>query len=93
MFEWDAEKEARNMRKHRILFDFASRVFDDPRRIESDTSRERDGEMRRKTVGRIDGKLYAVIFAMRGETRRIISARRTNPKEDRFYANHSQDTG
>jgi uncharacterized protein len=29
-FEWDSEKERKNIRKHEISFDEASSVFDDP---------------------------------------------------------------
>jgi len=50
-----------------------------------DTTRAVDGEPRQKAIGAIDGKLYAVVFTMRGETCRLISARRTNRKEDRIY--------
>jgi uncharacterized DUF497 family protein len=93
MFEWDADKEARNLHKHGIRFDFASRVFDDPHWIGIDVSRAQDGEPRHKAIGVIDDTLFAVIFTMRGNARRIISARRTNTKEDRQYADHSQDAG
>lgn len=93
MFEWDAEKEAHNVRKHSIPFGFAARVFDDPQWIDIDVSRAQDGEPRHKVIGVIDGTLFAVIFTMRGHARRIISARRTNAKEDRQYGDYSQDTG
>lgn len=32
----------------------------------------------------IDERLFAVVFTMRGEVIRIISARRANAKEERF---------
>jgi uncharacterized DUF497 family protein len=91
MFEWNAEKAARNERKHAVPFELAAAVFDDPLRIESDVSRERDGEERRKTVGRVGNRLFAVVFTMRGAVRRLISARRTNDKEERLYVARSQD--
>ncbi len=34
LFEWDAEKERKNIQKHGISFRIARRVFDDPYRIE-----------------------------------------------------------
>jgi uncharacterized DUF497 family protein len=104
MFEWDSRKAAANLAKHGVPFEFAARVFDDPRRLEFDASRPHEGEMRRKCVGMIDGKLYVVVFTVRariltqavelvgrGLNRRIISARRTNAKEDRAYADGTQD--
>jgi uncharacterized DUF497 family protein len=91
MFEWDDRKAANNLAKHGVPFEYAVRVFDDPHCLESDVSRMRDEEARRKTVGRIGGKLFAVVFTMRGNIRRIISARRTNTKEERRHANRAQD--
>ena len=93
MFEWNDAKAARNEREHGIRFDVAARVFDDPWRIEIDVSRKRDGEERRKTVGRIGDRLFAVVFTMRGAVRRLISARRTNGKEEKLYGDCSQDAG
>lgn len=52
-----------------------------------DTIRPADGECRYKAVGQINGKLYVVVFVMRDEVCRLISARRTNAKEDRIYGN------
>ena len=89
MFEWDSGKAASNLRKHGVPFDVAVRVFDDPARVEFDVSRVRDGEQRRKCVGRIDGKLFVVVFHMRDDYRRIISARRTNANEDQAYVDGS----
>jgi hypothetical protein len=85
MFEWDAAKAAANLADHGVPFEFAVRVFDDPARVEFDVSRTRDGEARRKCVGRIAGKLYVVVFTMRGANCRIISARRANRAEERRY--------
>ena len=48
-------------------------------------ARERDGEDRQKIIGRLAGRLFVVVFVMRGTTCRLISARRTNSKEDRTY--------
>jgi uncharacterized DUF497 family protein len=50
-----------------------------------------DGEERRKAIGLIDGKLYTVVYTLRGSVCRLISARRSNAKESRSYGYHSQD--
>jgi uncharacterized DUF497 family protein len=91
MFEWDEAKASNNLRKHGVPFEFAVRVFDDPARVEFDVSRPRDNELRRKCVGRIDDRLFVVVFHKRGNNRRIISARRTNANEDKAYAHGSHD--
>jgi uncharacterized DUF497 family protein len=85
-FEWDSVKAEANERKHGITFQFATAVFLDPQVVVEDTTRPDDGEHRYKAIGVVEGKLYAVVFAHRGAIYRLISARRTNPKEDRIYA-------
>ena len=57
----------------------------DPDRIESDTARADDGEHRRKTLGRIDGRVFTVVHVMRGETCRLVPARRANRQVERCY--------
>jgi uncharacterized protein len=91
MFEWDTAKAAANLAHHGVRFEFAVRVFDDSARVEFDVSRARDGEPRRKCVGHIAGKLYVVVFTMRGGIRRIISARRTNRSEEKRYDDSEND--
>jgi uncharacterized DUF497 family protein len=84
-FSWDPSKALSNRAKHGISFDFALRIFEDAAHIDVDASRDEDGEQRRKAIGRVDGKLYSVVYTRRGAITWIISARRTNPKENRYY--------
>jgi uncharacterized DUF497 family protein len=84
-FEWDDAKANANIAKHGVPFAFAARVFLDTDAAVIASIRPEDGEDRYKAVGRIEGKLYVVVFVMRGRTCRLISARRTNAKEERIY--------
>jgi uncharacterized DUF497 family protein len=84
-FTWDDVKAQSNLAKHGVPFPYAARVFLDPQRVEFDASREGDGEVRRKAVGRIEGKLYVLVYTDREGVYRIISARRTNATEERAY--------
>lgn len=84
-FEWDDEKAASNEAKHGVPFAYAARVFLDDGRVDFDTSRSLDGEDRRKVVGKIEGRLYCVVYTLRGRVRRLISARRANTKESKAY--------
>jgi uncharacterized DUF497 family protein len=84
-FEWDDDKAAINIERHVISFDEALAVFLDDGLIIIDTSREEDREPRQKAVGFIEGKLFTVVFTMRGAVHRLISARRSNAKEERAY--------
>ncbi len=90
-FEWDDAKASANEFKHRVRFDYAAAVFWDNNRLDLDTTRADDGEERRKAIGLIEGKLYTVVYTLRGSVCRLISARRSNAKEGRSYGYHSQD--
>lgn len=84
-YEWDPRKNESNMAKHRIGFSDAISVFDDPRRLELDTTRPGNGEQRSKVIGRMGPVVIVVIFTMREDRRRIISARRASANERRAY--------
>lgn len=84
-FEWDDEKAASNEAKHGVPFAYAARVFLDDGRVDFDTSRSLDGEDRRKVVGKVEGRLYCVVYTLHGRVRRLISARRANTKESKAY--------
>jgi uncharacterized DUF497 family protein len=84
-FEWDAAKAERNLAKHGVRFTSAISVFLDPDCIEFDVTRDADSEVRRKTAGLIEGRLFTVVFTRRDDRVRIISARRSNTKEERVY--------
>ncbi len=88
-FEWHDTKGAANLAKHGISFEAAIKVFGDPDAVTLQTLRIVDREARFKTIGRIEGKIYTVIYTRRGDAYRLISARRSNAKEDRAYAAHS----
>jgi uncharacterized protein len=88
-FEWDEGKNRRNQKKHKIRFDTAKLVFDDPHAL-SDLEREVDGEDRWQTVGVIAGSVIVVVaYTFRkdagDEVIRIISARKASPSERRAY--------
>lgn len=88
-FEWDHVKARSNFNKHGFAFNEAVQVFEDFSRREWDVTRDGDNELRLKTVGFFRGQLFTVVFTVRGETCRIISARRSNPKEEREYGYRS----
>jgi uncharacterized DUF497 family protein len=50
-FEWDSGKAEANLRKHRVSFEDAARVFLDPHRIETVDDRENYGEDRLEDRG------------------------------------------
>lgn len=85
-FEWDPAKSDKNQEKHGISFRVATQVFDDPDRRYSDSTRASDGESRALVIGKIsDDRLFTVVFTMRNDVTRIISARRSRHAERRTY--------
>lgn len=90
LFEWDINKEASNLTKHGLSFVAAIAVFDDPNRIEEDSTKPEHGEVRSKTIGMVEEELIvSVIYTDRAQKRRIISARRARKNEQEKY-NHSK---
>ena len=84
-FEWDDAKAESNVVKHGVQFAYAAGVYRDPEALDYDATNLVDGEQRRKTVGSIEGRLFTVVYTIRGEARRPISARPSNAKERRNY--------
>jgi uncharacterized protein len=84
-FEWDDIKAEANLRKHKISFQKARRVFDDLFALVEQDLSEDFGEDRFLATGMVEGLLVAVVFTERGERIRLISARKANSHEQRRY--------
>ena len=79
-FEWDSEKEKKNVRKHDVNFEEAGSVFDDSMFITV------IDEERYMTVGISNkNRLLLVAHTERDEHIRIISARKATKNEEKFY--------
>lgn len=79
--EWDPGKAVTNLRKHRVRFADAATVFDDPL-LETVADPDGEGETRYVSLGRdASGIALVVVWTERGETLRLISARRASPAE------------
>jgi uncharacterized protein len=86
-FEWDRHKAATNLRKHRVSFDEASTVFDDPAAFIFDDENHSAAEPREIIIGHsINHRLLLVCFTERTqEVVRIFSARLATKKERKDY--------
>jgi uncharacterized protein len=87
--EWDEIKNRINQKKHKISFEVAQHVFDDPFALVCQ-DREENGEHRWQTIGMIGGILvllvaHTICFNEDGEIIRIISARRAEKQERKRY--------
>ena len=96
-FEWDEAKDLLNLAKHKIGFETASLVFDDPHAL-SAQDRTAGGEERWQTLGMIGGGLIVLVAHTYRkqdgqEAIRIISARKATPRERRAYEDGYQEAG
>jgi uncharacterized DUF497 family protein len=88
-FEWDERKNISNRAKHRVSFETATLVFEDPR-VVSILDRTEENEERWHSIGMAGGMLLLlVVRTIRGlekdEVARIISARKATPRERTIY--------
>ena len=73
-----------NIKKHGISFETAALVFADDERIEYYDKLHSQAEDRYVVLGCVQGILY-VVYTMRGEAVRLISARMANQTERKIY--------
>jgi uncharacterized DUF497 family protein len=87
-FEWDRDKEKRNIKKHRISFDEAVTVFYDPLSATFSDPDHSIGEHRFITIGfSSHGRLLVVSYTERGKVIRIINARPATAPERKRHEN------
>jgi uncharacterized DUF497 family protein len=82
--EWDNNKAASNLIKHKIDFEDAKNIFLDPNRLEREDKRDYN-ETRIQVIGIVNQVVLFVVYTKRNGKNRIISARRANKNERRQY--------
>jgi len=83
-FEWDNDKQERNLQKHGVDFLDAVRIFSQPV-LEWVDTRKDYGEKRIVTIGCDGENCFIVVSTWRGENRRIISAWKAGADEKEKY--------
>jgi uncharacterized DUF497 family protein len=83
-FDWDDDKRQANLDKHGVDFLYAARIFRGPVLTEID-GRTDYGEVRCVAVGRVGEECFVVVFTQRGDTCRLISARKGGRRDRRKY--------
>jgi hypothetical protein len=87
-FTWDERKNRANKKKHRISFETAIQVFDDPFHVTAQ-DREVEGESRCQTIGMVNGVQVLLVAHTVEEDEapiRIVSARKATRRERSIYA-------
>lgn len=88
MYAWDQGKNLRNIKRHKIAFEDAVRIFEG-QTVERVDDRFDYGEVRVYSIGIVNGIEVTVIYTDKeNNKRRIISAWKAEPHERRFYWQH-----
>ncbi len=89
-FEWDGNKNRKNIKKHGIGFERAKSIFDNKVLTRRD-NRFDYGEIREISLGLMEGiTIIAVVHTEREDKLRIISARKANKEEKEAYHEFSR---
>jgi len=84
-FQFDPRKAASNLKKHGVSFADTEGVFFDPLAIHQ-TDSNPEGEERFVAIGMGSaGQILVVVYTLRGEDIRLISARRATRREVKTY--------
>lgn len=85
-FEWDRANLDKSYQKHGITPKEAEEVFLDEKLLVVPAMKHTEKEARFIAIGEtVGGKALFVVFTMRGQKIRIISARKAHRKERTFY--------
>ena len=86
-FEWDSNKATTNLRRHKVKFELACEAFFDPFVCYLDEQIV-GSELRERLVGlTTTWLLLLVVYVMRGDVIRIVSARMVTKAEREIYEN------
>ena len=84
-FEWDEAKSELCFLNRGFDFAYAANVFADTNQLIKLDERYSYGEDRYQITGMIEGRVFVVVFTIRGQTIRIISACKANQREFTYY--------
>lgn len=90
-FEWDEAKSETCFQERGFDFAYAARAFFDPGRLIQVDNRLSYGEERYQLMGRIEQRLFVVVYTSRHNALRIISARKANQREVKHHENSAHD--
>lgn len=91
-FQWDAHNAGKNWEKHRVTPEESEQVFLNRPLMTSAPESRQDGEPRHYALGETDeGRRLFIVFTVRGDLIRVISARDMSRKERMIYEDRKED--
>jgi uncharacterized protein len=92
-FEWDKHNSEKIKTRHGVSPAECEQVFFNLPVIAGDDQRHSETESRFYVLGQTDsGRLLFLVFTVRNDKARVISARDMNKKERRVYRTHEEDS-
>jgi hypothetical protein len=88
-FEFDPEKNRRNLERHGVDLEWAQRLWDGDFVITE--ARPVLDETRFSILARIESKCYVAVFTMRDEVVRLISCHRADRRLERIYESEIEE--
>ena len=86
IWTWDERKDRKNLQDHKIDFETAKMIFENP--LSKSRVDPLESEDRWQTIGKVGSLLVVVVHTLPGidgENGRIISARKATPHERKRY--------
>ena len=91
-FEWDKHNSEKNWRKHRVSLLECEEIFFNRPLVVADDKKHSKKEIRFYALGRTDkGRMLFVVFTVRRNNIRVISARDMSRKERTVYRSHEKE--
>ncbi|MFZ3065543.1 MAG: BrnT family toxin [Nitrospirota bacterium] len=91
LFEWDPNKNRKNIKTHGISFDEASTAFRDTLSLTISDPLHSNEEERQILIGNTSkNRLLVIVHTERGDKIRIISARKAGKKERKQYEENAK---
>ena len=90
-FEWAETKSETCFQERGFDFAYAAQAFFDPHRLIRADLRRSYGEERFQLTGRIDSRIFVVVYTPRANATRIISARKANNREVKHCENDTNE--
>ena len=85
-FEWDEVKVVENLKNHKVRFEEAKTVFNDPLLLTFPDPEHSDHEHRSISIGiSSHSRILLIVHTSRGGKVRIISSRKATAKERKLY--------
>ena len=86
-FEWDKAKRRKVIEQHGVDFLYAALMFENPVVVRPD-NRKDYGESRFIALGHVEGEFFTLVYSLRNNRRRLITAWKAGRNGKKIYQDH-----